>query len=44
MIPYFDYETFVNKTTSITNQDEDPDKTWYELKLESQESSDTDFT
>ena len=42
--PYFDYETFVNKNTSITNQDEDPDETGYELELESQESSDTDFT
>ena len=34
----------MNKNTSITNQDEDPDETGYELELESEESSDTDFT
>ena len=39
--PYFDYETFVEKTVKETLQDGDPDDTGYEMEFESEESSDT---
>jgi len=37
--PYFDYETFVEKTVNETSQDGDPDETGYEMEVESDESS-----
>ena len=40
--PYFDYNTFVNKNVTQTSQDDDPDETDWEMKIESEESSDTE--